>query len=284
MPIASFIITFREALEAALIVGIVAAYLKKVGKPEANRYLYLGTALAVAASMGFAWILQAIYGGLSGAYESLFEGSTALAAVAFLTYMIFWMAKNARKIKSELESRLAFALTSGQLASVAAIAFIAVFREGIETVLFLTAVFFIDPSGTALGILLGLVAVTCAAIAIMKSSYRLNLQNFFKYTSTILLVIAAGLVGFAAHEFAETADKLGISLGFLGQQAFSLNVAPSSMFGEESLFGSLLSSLFGYTPSPEWIRLAVYVGYWLVIGGYLVLTYRGISTRIVRAA
>ncbi len=284
MPIASFIITFREALEAALIVGIVAAYLKKVRRSEANRYLYLGTSLAVAASMGFAWTLQAIYGGLSGAYENLFEGSTALLAVGFLTYMIFWMTKNARKIKGELESRLASALTDGQLLGVAAIAFVAVFREGTETVLFLTAIFFIDPAGTALGILFGLVAVTLVAVAIMKSSYRLNLQNFFKYTSIILLVIAAGLVGFAAHELAEAADNLGISLGILGQQAFSLSVAPSSLFSEESSLGTILSSLLGYTLSPEWIRLAVYVGYWLVIGGYLVLTYRGISAQVIRAA
>ena len=281
MPIASFIITFREALEAAIIVGIVAAYLKKVGNAQASRYLYLGTGLALGASLGFAWTLQAIYGGLSGPYESLFEGSTALVAVGFLTYMIFWMTRNARKMKGQLENRLSSVLTSGQLIGVAAIAFIAVFREGIESVLFLTAFFFIDPSGTALGVFFGLAAVTCVAVVMIKSSYRLNLHNFFKYTSMILLVFAAGLVSFAAHELAETANSLGISLGILGQQAFNLNVAPSSMFGEEGWLGSLLSTLFGYTPSPEWIMLAVYCGYWLVIGGYLILTYRGMTLRLV---
>lgn len=95
MTVASFVITFREALEAALIVGIVAAYLRKVGHPEAYRYLFVGTASAVVASICFAWVLQTIYGGLVGAYESLFEGSTALVASGFLTYMIFWMTKNA---------------------------------------------------------------------------------------------------------------------------------------------------------------------------------------------
>jgi len=284
MPIASFIITFREALEAALIVGIVAAYLKKVGHSEATRYLYLGTGGAVGLSVAFALILQAFYGGLAGAYESLFEGLTALAATGFLTYMIFWMAKNARKYKGELERKLELALTSGQLLGVAAIAFIAVFREGIETVLFLTAIFFIDPSGTALGILFGIGAVTVVAIAIMKTSYRLNLQSFFKYASMVLVVFAAGLVSFAAHELAETADALGINLGILGQQAFNVNVAPTSMFNEEGTLGSLMSTLLGYTLSPEWIRLAVYFGYWLLIGGYLLLSYRGISTRVVRPA
>ncbi len=284
MPIASFIITFREALEAALIAGIVAAYLKKVGRPNACRYLYLGTGLAMAASMGFAWALQAIYGGLSGPFESLFEGSTALLAVGFLTYMIFWMTKNARKMKGQLETKLDSVLTSGQLIGITAIAFIAVFREGIESVLFLTAFFFIDPSGTALGILFGLGAVAFVFLVMVKSSYKLNLHNFFKYTSMILLVFAAGLVSFAAHEFADTADSWGISLGVLGQQAFNLHVAPSSMFSQDGWLGELLSTLFGYTPSPEWIRLAVYCGYWLVIGGYLILNYRGIASRAIHAA
>ncbi len=283
MPIASFIITFREALEAALIVGIVAAYLKKVGHSEATRYLYLGTGLAGGLSVTFALILQALYGGLVGAYESLFEGLTALAATVFLTYMIFWMARNARKYKGELERRLELALTSGQLLGVAAIAFIAVFREGIETVLFLTAIFFIDPSGTTIGILFGIGAVTLVALAIMKSSYRLNLESFFKYTSIILLVFAAGLVSFAAHELAETADAVGINLGILGRQAFNINVAPTSMFNEGGTLGSLMSTLFGYTLSPEWIRLAVYFGYWLVIGGYLLYSYKSISDHIIRA-
>jgi high-affinity iron transporter len=284
MPIASFVITFREALEAALVVGIVAAYLKKVGRPEASRYLIVGAASAAGASVVFAWILQEVYGGLVGAYESLFEGLTALAAAGFLTYMIFWMTRNARKYKGDLERKLDLALTSGQLAAVAAIAFIAVFREGIETVLFLTAIFFIDPSGTSVGILLGLAAVTILAIAIMKSSYRLDLHAFFKYTSMILLVFAAGLVGFASHELAETAETLGFSIGFMGQQAFNVNVAPNSIFHEEGLLGSLLSALFGYTLSPEWIRLAVYLGYWVILGGYLVSAYRGSSTRVVPSA
>ena len=284
MPIAGFVITFREALEAALIVGIVAAYLKKVGCPEATRYLILGAASAAGVSVVFAWILQAAYGGLVGAYESLFEGLTALTAAGFLTYMIFWMTRNARKYKGELERKLDLALTSGQLLGVAAIAFVAVFREGIETVLFLTAIFFIDPSGTSLGILLGLGAVSIVAVAIVKGSYRLNLHVFFKYTSMILLVFAAGLVGFASHELAETAETLGFDIGIFGEHAFDVNIAPNNIFHEDGALGSLLSTLFGYTLSPEWIRLAVYLGYWVIIGGYLLLAYRTSSTKSVRPA
>ncbi len=283
MPLASLVITFREALEAALIVGIVAAYLKKVGYSEAIRYLYLGTGAAVTASIGLAWGLQAIYGGLVGASESLFEGLTALSAVGVLTYMIFWMTKNAKKIKGNLERKLEVALTGGQLLGVAAVAFIAVFREGIETVLFLTAIFFVDPSGTSLGILFGITLVAVVAVAIMKSSYRLDIRRFFKYSSMLLLVFAAGLVGFAAHELAETLDTLGFSLGVVGQQAFNVNVSASSLFHEEGTVGSLLSALFGYTLSPEWIRLVAYFGYWLVIGGYLLFAYRETPGRVATA-
>jgi len=284
MPVASFLITLREALEAALILSIIAAYLRKVGHPEASRYLYLGIASATLASVCFAWVLQTLYGGLFGAYESLFEGTAALVASGFLTYMIFWMTKNARNIKGELERRLELALSTGQLLGVAAIAFITVFREGIETVLFLTAIFFADPSGTTLGFMLGIVAVGALSLLITKSTFRLNLRSFFKYTSMMLLLFAAGLIGFASHELAETAETMGLNLGPLGEKAFSVNVAASSMLNEKGSLGSLLSTLLGYTLSPESVRLAAYLGYWFVIGGYLIFAYHSFSIETVSSA
>lgn len=278
MIIASFIIVFREALEAALIVGIVSAYLTKIHHSEAKRYLYAGAAIAVTASIILAWILRAIIGDLVEPYGSLFEGGTALIAVGFLTYMILWMSKNSRNYKGELERKLDMALTGGQLLSVGMIAFVAVFREGVETVLFLTALFFADPSGTSLGILLGLIVVIFATAVIRKGSRRIDLHTFFKYTSMILLVFAAGLVAFASHEMSDAMKGFGIDVGVLGQQAFNINLAPNSIFYEDGSVGSLLSSLFGYTLSPEWIRLVVYLGYWLIIGGYLITAYRHAST------
>jgi high-affinity iron transporter len=127
--------------------------------------------------------------------------------------MIFWMSKNARDIKGELERKFELALSTGQLLAVAAIAFITVFREGLETVLLLTAIFFADPSGTTLGFMLGIVAIGALSLLITKSTFRLNLRSFFKYTSMILLLFAAGLIGFASHELAETAETMGLSLG-----------------------------------------------------------------------
>ena len=129
--IASSVIIFREALEAALIVGIVSAYLTKIHHSYAKRYLYVGAAIAVTASVIFAWILRAIVGDLAEPYQSFFEGATALAAAGFLTYMVLWMSRNSRSYRGELERRLDLALTSGQVLSVGVIAFVAVFREGI---------------------------------------------------------------------------------------------------------------------------------------------------------
>lgn len=186
-----------------------------------------------------------------------------------------------RKIKGELERKLELALSSGHLLGVAAIAFITVFRECIETVLFLTAIFFVDPLGTALGLILGIAVVGAVALLMMKSSFRLNLRSFFKYTSMILLLFAAGLIGFASHELTETAGAFGLNLGLLGEQAFRVDVTASSMFNEQGPLGSLMSALLGYTLSPEWIRLAAYLGYWFVIGGYLAFAYHGVSIKTI---
>jgi high-affinity iron transporter len=276
--IASFVIIFREALEAALIVGIVSAYLTKIHHSYAKRYLYAGAVTAVTASVILAWMLRAIVGNLAEPYRSIFEGATALTAAGFLTYMVLWMSRNSRSYKGELERKLDLALTGGQLLSVGMIAFVAVFREGIETALFLTALFFADPSGTLVGILLGLIAVFLVTAVILKGSRRIDLHAFFKYTSVILVIFAAGLVAFASHEMMDAAEKIGFDTGILGQQAFQIHVAPNSIFYEEGTLGTLLSSLFGYTLGPEWIRVAVYLGYWLIIGAYLMTVYRHVST------
>src|SRR4030065_1674623 len=129
----SFIITFREALEAALIIGIIAAYISKIGRKDLNRYLAAGIIAAVIASAGVAIIFKTLYGGLEGTSEQLFEGVSALAAAAVLTYMIFWMAGSSKKIKGELQEKVDISISNGQMIGVAVMSFIAVFREGVET-------------------------------------------------------------------------------------------------------------------------------------------------------
>jgi high-affinity iron transporter len=149
------LIAFRESLEATLIIVMMAVYLRKIGKANLNRYLYFGTSVAIAVSVLLAAIIQAVYGGLTGIASEIFEGTATLTATVVLTYMIFWMAKNAQKIKGELQQKIDVAITKGQLFGIAILAFVAVFREGLETVLFLTAIFFLDPWGAMIGVLMG---------------------------------------------------------------------------------------------------------------------------------
>jgi len=275
----SFLVAFRESLEAALLVVIIATYLKKLGKANLNRYLYIGTGAAIVASIILALIVQVIYGGLSGIAAETFEGAASLTATAVLTYMVFWMAKNAQKIKGELQQKIDIAITKGQLFGITTLAFVAVFREGLETVLFLTATFFLDAAGAMIGILMGFVVVIVLTMLLMKSIYKLDVRKFFKYTSVILTIFAAGLAGYGVHELIEAGESAGIEFGILGQQAFNINPAMNPdgtypLLHERGAVGSVLKALVGYDGNPEWLRVLVYIGYWLVVGVYLLKTYR----------
>ncbi|MBI2076377.1 MAG: FTR1 family protein [Candidatus Aenigmarchaeota archaeon] len=273
-----FLITFRESLEAALIVVIVAAYLNKIGKAALKRYLYMGTAAAIILSVFIGILLYVFYGGLTGVAEKLFEGSAAITATAVLTYMIFWMAKNSHQIKDELHGKIDITITKGNMIGIAVIAFIAVFREGIETVLFLTAVAVQQPLATVIGTVTGFGAVFFLAIFMFKEIYGLNLKSIFKYSSVLLLIFAAGLFGFGVHEYIEAAESYKIDIGFFASSAYDINPPAHAdgsypLLHEKGAIGSVFKALVGYDGNPEWLRVFVYLGYWLVIGLYLIKTY-----------
>ncbi|UCH38271.1 MAG: FTR1 family protein [Candidatus Bathyarchaeota archaeon] len=267
--IASFLITFREALEAALIVSIIMAYLAKVGRKDFQKYLYLGTILAVVVSLFLGWGVIAFYGSLSTNAERIFEGAASVTATAVLTYMIFWMAKNASTIRSELQEKVDIAVTTGYVFGITTLAFVSVFREGLETVLFLTALSVTDPIGTISGAVLGIGTVLLLAYLMMKGIYRMNIQKFFKYTSVILVIFAAGLLGYGVHEFIEA----GL-LPPIIEHVWDINpIDVTHPLHEKGVIGSILKALVGYDGNPELLRVIVYVGYWLVIGYYLLRTY-----------
>ncbi len=267
--IASFVITFREALEAALIVSIILAYLGKVERKDLKKYLYLGTVLAIFTSLILGAIVLTVYGGLPTGVEKVFEGAASVTATVVLTYMIFWMAKNSQKIRSELQVKIDVAITSGYIFGITSLAFIAVFREGLETVLFLTTLVATDPFGTLMGALLGISTVLALSFLMMRGVYRMNIQKFFKYTSVILVVFAAGLLGYGVHEFIE-ADLLPPIVENIW------NINPPDVthpLHEKGAIGSILKALVGYDGNPELLRVIVYVGYWLVVGTYLLKIY-----------
>ncbi len=272
--IASFVITFREALEAALIIGIVAAYLRKVGRREMERYLFIGVAGAILASVLAGALFLLIYGGLEGRAEEIFEGIASLSAAAVLTYMIFFFAKHAKGIRGELQSKVDASLGRGSAWGIAALAFLAVFREGVETVLFLGTIAVKEPLSTLAGLIAGIIAVTLLSIAMFAGIYRLDYSKFFKYTSVILVIFAAGLVATGVHEL----NEAGIIPPVI-EHVWDINPPPNEdgtypALHEKGIIGSMLKSLIGYNGNPSLTEVIAYLGYWLVVGFFLTRNFK----------
>jgi high-affinity iron transporter len=267
--ISSFVITFREALEAALIIGILAAYIKKVNRPDLKKYLWLGTGAAIIASLIVAILFTAIYGGLEGRAEEVFEGLATLSAAAVLTYMIFWMTKHSLDLKGELQGKMDTAISKGEVYGIAFVAFLSVFREGVETVLFLGAAAITSPGDTITGALLGIGVVVIITYFMFEGMYLIDIKKFFKYTSIILLVFAAGLTAFGVHEL----NEAGIIPSGI-EHVWDINPPLNSdggypVFHEKGSVGSILQSLVGYNGNPSLTEVLAYLGYWLVIGSYI---------------
>ncbi|VVB90463.1 Iron permease FTR1 family protein [uncultured archaeon] len=272
--LASFLITFREALEAALIIGIIAAYLAKLGRKDLYRYLGAGIIGAIVASSGVAIAFKLIYGELGGMAESLFDGIAALTAAIVLTYMIFWMAHNSKKIKGELQEKIDISISKGHMLGIAAMSFIAVFREGVETVLFLGTLAINSPIDTIIGFIAGLGVVIILSFIMFRGMYRLDLSKFFKYTSILLILFSAGLVATAVDEF----NDAGIIPPVVAH-VWDLNPPQNPdgtypLLHENGLIGSSLKSLIGYHADPSLTLVLAYVGYWLIIGLFVHRTYK----------
>ena len=250
----TFVIGLREGLEAALIVGIIAAFLGQQGRRDALRLVWFGTAVAVAICVGVAIVLQVISSDLPQRQQEGLETVVGALAVCMVTYMIIFMRRHARGLKKDLEGAAASALASGSNRALVAMAFLAVLREGFETAVFLLATF--QASGNAstswLGAVLGIGLATAIGYAIYKGGVRLNLARFFRVTGLVLVVVAAGLVMTAFH----TASEAGwLTVG--QAQAFDLSwlVRPGTPVS------SLLTGVLGIQPFPAWIEVIAWLAY-----------------------
>ena len=253
---AATVIAFREGLEAALIVGIVIGYLVKIGQSQRVKVAWAGVAAAVITSFLIGFGIQVVGAELETPWEQIFEGTTMFLAVAVLTWMIFWMRSQARFLKSSLEKEVLTATTSGQTLALFGVAFLAVFREGVETALILSASAFVaDRGGTLVGTVLGLGLAAVAGWFIYASTRRLNLGLFFNVTSVLLLFFAAGLLASGVHEFQEV-NLLPATIEHIWNLNFILN--------ETSPVGEIMKALFGYNGSPSLLEVISYVAYWLV--------------------
>jgi high-affinity iron transporter len=239
----TFIIGLREGLEASLIIGIIAAFLIQRGDRKALRPMWYGVALALALCLGVAAILEAVDRALPHKQQEGLETVLALVAVVGVTYMVVWMKRHSRELKGSLERSAASALVLGSAWALIGMAFFAVLREGLETAVFLLAMFgnSTNPAATGTGAVLGIAVAVGLGFAIYKGGVRINLSRFFRFTGFVLVLVAAGLLSSAVH----TAHEAGWT-ALLQAQAFDLRwlVAPGSVRA------ALLTGMLGLQPIP----------------------------------
>lgn len=251
--IATYVIGLREGLEAALIVGIIAAFLRQQGEARTLRYVWAGVVLAVVicASVGVA--LQIVNQDLPQRQQEMLETVVGVCAVCIVTFMIVWMRRHARGMKAELQAHAAAALATGSVWALVAMAFFAVLREGLETAVFLLAAFQAADNELAagLGAVLGLLTAVVIGAGLYRGGIRINLARFFKITSVVLVVVAGGLLASAAH----TAHEAAWLNSFQGQALdLSWLVVPGTVTS------SLLTGMLGLQPLPTYAE----VGIWLI--------------------
>ena len=266
---AAFLITLREGIEAALVISIILAYLKAIDRPDRSGVVWAGAGAAIAVSLVAGLIIFVVAGTLSETAEEAFEGIASFLAVGVLTWMIFWMRRQARYIKGELQQRVDVALATGSSLALAALAFFVVVREGLETVLFLFSAIRTTAEGSValgyVGAALGLATAVALGVLIYRGGIRLNLRTFFKVTGALILVVAAGLLAGGIHELQE--------IGWLpGEEAKAFDIGGA--LSDEGGVGALLRAMFGYNADPSWLELGVWVAYLLVTGFLFFRPYR----------
>jgi high-affinity iron transporter len=252
------LITLREGLEAALIIGIILAYLRRTGNGGRSASIWMGTAAAALLSMVAGGAIFLTAGEFTGRAEELFEGTAMLTAAGVLTYMIFWMRRQSINIRAHLVSQVDSALAAGSSFALGLLAFVAVGREGIETALFMFAAVKTSGAGPATtGGLLGLAIAVVLGFLLYRGTYRMNLRAFFNVTSALLLLFAAGLLAHGIHEFHEA----GVIPPVI-QQLWDINW----LLPESSTVGSFFKALFGYNGNPSLIEVLAWTGYLGLLG------------------
>lgn len=261
---AAFLITLREGLEIAIVLAILVSYLVKSDRRGSVADVWRGTALAAAICVAGGIAFHLFVGEFEGKPEQFIEGTIAVLAAGVLTWMIFWMRGHARHMGAQLRSQVDAATTHKAIVT---IAFVAVLREGLETVLFLLSAETASSSGASvvIGGVAGLVVAAVLGRVFYSAGHRLNLRTFFNVTGALLVLFAAGLVGKAFHEYREL---LGFESGWLVSPAWTV----SGGIWAEGTFYDFMKGFFGWHAETERIRLMAYFSYllpvaWLYVRG-----------------
>lgn len=255
--LASLLIFFRESLEASMICSIMLAYLKQIGRRDRFKDVWIGISAAVVVAVVGGVVVFATIRNYDGSnLQTKIEGLTYFIACAVLTYMTFWMKKQGRNMKKELHAKMDAAMSTGSIFAIALIAFITVGREGLETVVFMIAIAFnTSPILLAIGATIGVLAGLMLSYVIYILGKRINLKHFFDVMGTVLMLFAAGLLANGIQNFQE--------LGWLpGQHALWTT---ASILRENSTFGDILHSFFGYADSPTALQVIFYIGFLTIV-------------------
>ncbi|GAB2614125.1 iron uptake transporter permease EfeU [Kribbella endophytica] len=267
--LANFLIGLREGLEASLVVSILATFLVKSGHRERLRQVWIGVAAAVVAALAGWALLQFITSLTAKSFtaKETIGGVMSIVSVAFVTAMIFWMRKASRSIAGELRERLGEALQVGP-GAVTLLAFLAVFREGIETsfIVYASAAT-ATTAGPFVGVLLGLLASVGGGIAIYRGAVKVNLAKFFRWTGALLVVVAAGILAYGFHDLQEANILPGL-------QTLAFDI--SHVIPPDSWYGVLLKGIFNFNPAPTVIEATVWLVYLVPV---LVLYFRPVNVK-----
>ncbi|MGW4028415.1 iron uptake transporter permease EfeU [Streptomyces sp. NPDC004838] len=252
----NYLIGLREGLEASLVVCILIAYLVKTDRRDALRPIWAGIGVAVAISLGFGFALEFGSQTLTFEAQELLGGTLSIIAVVLVTWMVFWMRRTARHLKSELHGKLDTALRMGTGALVAT-AFLAVGREGLETALFVWASVRAATGDSSsaqplIGVLLGIATAVVLGWLFYRGALRINLAKFFTWTGAMLVIVAAGVLAYGVHDLQEARF-----LGGLANKAFDI----SSTIPPDSWYGTLLKGVFNFQPNPTVLQVVVWALY-----------------------
>ncbi|MFF9677226.1 iron uptake transporter permease EfeU [Streptomyces eurythermus] len=256
----NYLIGLREGLEASLVVCILIAYLVKTGRRDAIKPIWAGIGVAIAIAMGFGCALEFGSQELTFQAQEALGGSLSIIAVGLVTWMVFWMRRTARNLRSELHGKLDAALKLGTGALVAT-AFLAVGREGLETALFVWASVHAASDGTPrplVGVALGLATAVLLGWLFYRGALKINLAKFFTWTGGMLVVVAAGVLAYGFHDLQEADWVPG-----LNDLAFDI----SGAIPPDSWYGTLLKGVFNFQPDPTVVQITVWALYLVPVLG-----------------
>ena len=277
MELQALLITFREVLEALLIIGIITTYLKKTNHGQFTKYVWLGAGLAILASVGVAMLFQVVFTGFAAMGSEMYlKIGIMLVSSVLLTQMVFWMAKHSRDLKGNMEGKMNHFISTGNIVGMVIHSFLVVLREGVETVFFFAAITGGD-IGAAMqgwGAITGVVIGSVVAYLFFKGTMRISLKSFFKVTGAFIILISAGLL-VQAISMMQDIGLIGSVIPHLYDLTWILPEHPIDyahflrdtgtaplLSGDVGIF---LKALFGYSSMPSIEEVMAYIGYFVAI-------------------